>query len=352
MDRREFLKSTSAAAAATAVAATGTVAEATTSSPSAVVGNARELRLAIAGNDGVAGMADWAHRLARSIDELSCGRLRVTPTFGIADVAAAVRGGDADLCFDTANGLLDVHRGIAYFAGLPGDQGLTPRELQTWIAVGGGQGLWDDLAADAGLKPLLAAHTGARTLMLATSRIDAMGALSGLRAHVDGLGRDVARGLGMDVVALAPAQLASAMHEGSLQVAEFGGAIASYALGLPATASYWTGTSINQNGTAMVLGISRALWESLGAAEQAMLASAASSEYHLSLAEEDAHRHLLYPAPAADRVWPIAAELTHAIQRVAAAVVAHTAGTDARSRRIADSYAAFKRSTGAADAYA
>ncbi|MEI9900972.1 MAG: hypothetical protein WDN31_13475 [Hyphomicrobium sp.] len=218
------------------------------------------------------------------------------------------------------------------------------------MTVGGGQALWDDLAGDAGLKPLLAAHTGAPSLLLSTRRIDQIASLAGLKAHVGGLARDVARGLGMDVVQLPSlGQLAPAMARGDVEIAECGGAIASYAAGLPAVAPYGAGTSISGNGASMYLGVSRALWDNLGPGEQAMLAAAASSEFQLSLAEEEAHRHLLYPAPPAERLWPIAADLAHAIERVAAAVVAHTAGADVRSRRIADSHAAFKRSASGQD---
>ena len=54
---------------------------------------------------------------------------------------------------------------------------------------------------------------------------------------------------------------------------------------------------------------------------------------------------MLLPDAPADRTWPIAAELAHAIRRVADAVVAHAAGTDARTRRISDSYTAFRHTT-------
>lgn len=349
MDRREFLRTTGAAAAATAAVATGTAPAEATPSAAAASKGLQELRIAVPFEDGFAGPADWTHRLARRVGEASGGRWSIVPAFAIADPVSAVRAGFADLCFASSNALLGVHRGAAYFAGLPGDQGLAPTELQTWITVGGGQALWDDLAASVGLKPLLAAHTGSRSLMLATHRIETMGALAGLKARVDGLGRDVARGLGLDAVAPADSHLAPAMQRGEVEVAECGGAIVSYALGLPAIAGYTTGTSINRNGTAMFLGVRQALWDSLGASEQTLLSGAAASEYQLSLAEEEAHRHLLLPVPSAERTWPIAADLGHAIQRVAAAVVAHAAGTDATSRRISDSYVAFRRMTAGED---
>jgi TRAP-type mannitol/chloroaromatic compound transport system substrate-binding protein len=354
MDRREFLKSTGAAAAAatTATAVAGTAAAETTPAAPAVAKGLNELRLAMPWADGFAGPADQAHRLGQRIAAMSEGRIRVVPSFGVANGVAAVRAGDADLYFASEHDNLDAHRGLAYFAGLPGDRGLSPQHLQTWVGLGGGQALWDELAADLGVKPMLAAHTGQRSYLLATERIDAMSALAGRKAHVQGLARDVARGLGLEPVSVAPAQLAGAMRSGDILAAECGGAIASYALGLHAVAPYWAGTSINRHGTALSLGIGRALWDRLSAADQAMFAAAASAEFQLSLAEEEAHRHLLYPEPAADRTWPLASELSHAIRRVADAVVAHAAGADAQTRRINDSYAAFRRSAVGADAIA
>jgi TRAP-type mannitol/chloroaromatic compound transport system substrate-binding protein len=341
MDRREFLKSTGAAAAAATTATA--VAETTLAAPALAEG-LQQLRLAMPWADGVAGPADQAHRLAQRIASMSGGRIRLVPTFGVANGVAAVRAGDAELYFASAHDNLDAHRGLAYFAGLPGDLGLAPHHLQSWIALGGGQALWDELAGDLGIKPLLAAHTGARSLMLATERLDTMSALKGRKAYVEGLARDVARGLGLEPVSVAPAELAGAMQRGELLAAECGGAITSYALGLHTVAPYAGGTSINRNGTAMSLGIARTLWDRLGEADQAMIAAAATAEFQLSLAEEEAHRPMLYPAPAPERIWPLAAELSHAIRRVADAVVAHAGGADAQSRRINDSYAAFRSS--------
>lgn len=343
MDRREFLKSTGAgaAAAATAVATGAAAAEANISAP-AVNRGLQELRVAVGFADGFAGPADWLHRLARGISSLSNGRYHVTPTFGVEDASAVVRSGAADLCFAPASELLEVHRGFAYLSGLPGDHGLPAHALQSWITVGGGDALFDDLAANAGLKPLLAAHTGSRTLTLSSERIGSIQALAGRKIFVDGLAREVARGLGLEAVSIPADQVAAAMRNGDVEIAESGGAIVSYAFGLPAVAPYSAGANLNRNGTTLILGVRHGLWDKLSESDRAMLTSAASDEYQRSLAEEEAHGHLLYPAPAAAAVWPITADFAHAVQGVADAVVAHAASTDQKSRRIADSYAAYK----------
>jgi TRAP-type mannitol/chloroaromatic compound transport system substrate-binding protein len=339
MDRREFLKSTGAAAAA---ATTVTAAAQPALSAPSLRADPQELRLALPWAESFAGPADWAHRLGQSITQLSGGRCRIVPAFAVADGLAAVNAGDADLYF---GGAPEAHRGFAFFSGLPGDRGMSPQHLQTWVSVGGGQALWDDLAGDLGVKPLLAAHTGGHSYLLATERIDSMAALAGRTAHLHGLAREVGRGLGLEPVTLAPGEISSAMQRGDVLAAECGGAITSYALGLPGVAHHSAGTSINPHGSALFLGVRRALWDSFGAAEQAMFTAAAAGEFQQSLAEEEAHRHMLHPDAPTERTWPIAAELAHAIRRVADAVVAHAAGTDAQTRRISDSYTAFRHAT-------
>ncbi|MCZ7594645.1 MAG: twin-arginine translocation signal domain-containing protein [Hyphomicrobium sp.] len=351
MDRRDFLKSTgAAAAAATAVSSAATVTATSSLAAPAAVKGLQEFRLAMPWQEGCAGPADWARRLGQNIAAMSNGRYRIVLEFGVADGLAGVREGAADLYFGGAHNLAQAPRGLAYFAGLPGDRGVSPQHLQTWISVGGGQALWDDLGGDIGIKPLLAAHTGAHSYLLAAERIETMSALAGRKAQVHGLARDVARGLGLDPVSLPPGQLADAMQRGEVLAAECGGAIVSYALGLPSVAPYSAGASINRHGTALFLGIRRSLWNSLGVDEQAMFTAAAAGEFQLSLAEEDAHRLLLHPEAPAERTWPLAGELAHAIRRVADAVVAHTAGSDPQTRRISDSFAAFRRAAVGGDA--
>lgn len=359
MDRREFLRTTGAAAAAasaaTVVADAVAQAEPAKAAPASsapakpappaptILKGTQELRLAMPWPDGTSGLADQARRLGQRITAMSDGRYRVVFVPGSVDVLAAVRAGEADLYHATEHDHLDAHRGLAYFAGLPGDCGIAPQHLQAWILVGGGQELWDDLAGDFGVKALLAGHTGARSYFVAARRIETMNALAGEKACVRGLARDVVRGLGLEPVTVSGADLAAAMARGDILAAEWGGAIASHSLGLQSVARFSAGTSINRHGTALSLGMRRSFWDGLGGNGQAMFAAAAATELQLALAEEDAHRRLLWPQSSAQQTWPLAQELAHAIGRVADAVVAHAAGSDARARRINASYETFRR---------
>lgn len=356
MDRREFLRTTgaAAAAAATATAATEAVAQSAVGAESQVAAPAvgkglKELRLTTAWPDAASGPADQAHRLGQRIAALSEGRYRVVVAHGTGGGLAAVRAGEADLYFASEHDHLDEHRALAYFAGLPGDRGIAPRQLANWLLVGGGQALWDDLAADFGVKAMLAGHTGP-AIFCARARIDTMSDLQGSKVSVPGLGHDVARGVGLVPVVTSAGDLAGSMMRGDILAAEWGGAITNLALGLRNVAPFAAGTGINRNGSGLSLGISRKLWESLSASDQAMFESAAAAELQLGLAEEEAHRQFLVPPPNADTVWPIAEELDRAVRRVADAVVAHVAGSDSRAQRINTGYAVFRQAIASTEA--
>ncbi len=346
MDRRAFLKTTGSAAAAatTATAATAEAIKQTkpTTAP-AVAKGIKELRFAMPWPDSVAGFADQARRLAQRIEAMSEGRYRIVFTHGDGSGLSAVQRGEADLYHGTEHDHLHAHRALSFFAGLPGDRGVAPEHLLSWILVGGGQTLWDDLAGDFGVKAMLAGHTGGHAHFLATRRVAAMSELAGEKVSVMGLARDVVHGFGLDPVTIAAADVAGALTRGEILAAEWGGAIASHSLGLTTAAPYAVGTSVNRHGTALSLGICRSLWDGLSAADQAIFATAAAAELQLALAEEETHRRLLYPDASAHKTWPLAPELERAIGRVSDAVVAHVAGSDAQSQRINTSYVTFRR---------
>jgi TRAP-type mannitol/chloroaromatic compound transport system substrate-binding protein len=272
---------------------------------------------------------------------MSEGRYRLVLVADQGNGFAAVRAGDADLYHASEHEHLEAHRALAYFAGLPGDRGVPARHLVAWMLVGGGQSLWDELAGDFGIKGLLAGHCGEQAAFLATRRIDAMSELAGQKAAVRGLARDVVRGLGLEPADLAATDLAAAMAQGHILAAEWGGALTTHALGLPAVAPFSVGASINTHGSALALGMRRTFWDGLGPSGQAIFTAAAAAETQLALAEDEAHRRLLSRGPAKP-LWPLAEELRRAIPRVADAVVAHVAAADAQAHRINASFMAFR----------
>jgi TRAP-type mannitol/chloroaromatic compound transport system substrate-binding protein len=333
MDRRDFLKTTSAAAVA-AGAASATAAEA---AAPAILSGSRQLTLASSARDLPGSGAD---RLARRIETATDGRYRI-------ELASA--GADADLTHGGAWRHAGLNRAFAFFAGLPYSHGLDAAGLQTWLAVGGGAMLWDELAADFGFKPLVAGHTGPSAGVWAAARLEAPSDLAGGQLYAEGLAGDIVRDLGATQAALAPEELRAALADGRLQAAEWLGPLAAVAPDLQPLAQRLYQSGFNRNGLLLSLGVDKRLWDGMSAADRAIFEACAAQEYHLSLT--DARAHVLIASQVeAPTKWPVRlpwpSRLAEAFDQAAADAVERIAAIDPASRRIHDSYQAFRRMLG------
>jgi TRAP-type mannitol/chloroaromatic compound transport system substrate-binding protein len=337
MDRRDFLK----VGGAVAVTAGGAGAATAQSAP-VILPGATELRLASPGLPDVPGFGP--DRLARRLELATGGRYRI-----LADANA----GAADLVFGDAARQRDRHPAFAVFAGLPLGQGFDVAAHQTWLAVGGGQMLWDDLAAQFGFKPLVAGHTGPSSGLWAARRLEAVADLSGARLHVDGLAADVVRALGASPVHVAIVDLRAGLAEGRIDAAELLGPLALAAPDLQPLAERLYSPGLNAGGRVLSLDVRKEVWDHLGAADQAIFEACAAEAYQLALVEARAHE-MMAAQVARTSKWPVRSALGHklsaALERTAGEVLADMAGRDQDARRIHDSYLAFRAMLGDAPA--
>jgi TRAP-type mannitol/chloroaromatic compound transport system substrate-binding protein len=333
MDRRDFLK-VGGAAAVTA----GGVGTATAQSAPAILPDATELRLASPDLPDAPGFGP--DRLARRIELATGGRYCITAT---PDVGAA------DLVFGNVNRQRDLHPAFAFFAGLPLGLGLDAPWQQAWLAIGGGQMLWDDLAGRFGFKPLVAGHTGPSGGTWTSRRLETASDLSGARMHVDGLAADVVKSLGATPVHLAAGDLRSGLAEGRIDTAELLAPLVLAAPDLQPLAERLYSPGLNAGGAVLSLDVRSEVWDGLGAADQAIFEACAAEAYAQSLAEAQGHE-MMAAQLATTAKWPVrsalGAELRQALERAAGDVLAQVASYDLDARRIHDSHQAFRAMLG------
>lgn len=345
MDRRSFLKTTGAAAGAAAGASVAGAAHAASTQASdgapALASGTRELRVASAWPDAVAGPADDTRRLLASLVEASDGKWR----FRVLDLPAgttainALSRGEADLLIASDNAHTALDPAFGYFGGLPGSMGLVAHDLEAWLVAGGGQLLWDDLGGHHGVKPLLAGHLGAPAGLWSQTPLKGLDDIEGAAIAANGLALDVARGLGAEAV--------RAGHEAA--IVQGAGLLTDLAFGLPEHARHYYTGSLMPAGTTVTLGVARGLWDGLSGTERAILAGAASAAWRESLAAQKIHAQLALSALQQAHpvvVAPLPAEIARQIDRVSEAVVAHAAGSSARARAIDASLMAYLHATG------
>jgi TRAP-type mannitol/chloroaromatic compound transport system substrate-binding protein len=335
MDRRDFLKVGGAVAVTAGSAGSATARPAPTILPGAT-----ELRLASPDLPDVPGLAP--DRLARRIELATGGRYRIIAE---PDISAA------HLVFGSANRLRDQHPAFAFFAGLPLGLGLHAASQQTWLAVGGGQMLWDDLASQFGFKPLVAGHTGPSGGIWTTRRLESASDLSGVRIHVDGLAADVVRVLNALPVRLAVGDVRAGLAEGRIEGAELLAPLVLTAPDLQPLAERLYSPGLNAGGAVLSLDVRRQVWHDMRAADQAIFEVCAAEAYMQGLAEAQAH-DMMAAQVASTAKWPVRSELgvelSESLRRAADDVLAQLAGYDPDARRIHDSYQAFRAMLGEA----
>lgn len=345
MDRRTFIRTSGAGVVGLAVG-TAEAAQAGTqvqAAPAAVPGG-RHLRLAMPWAQNGRGFDDSARRLVHWLQTATDDRLRITCLSGVEGLDA-LAGGRADLYHGPGHDLCRLDPAFAYFSGLPGAAGLRPTYLNSWLMAGGGQALWDDLAAAHGFKPLLAGHAGARAKLWSRDPVRDAGDLEGRRIAAVGPAADVVRKLGGEPVDVAPADLGSALGEGRIDAVEWGGTIAAYGCDLHRSARFCLRPGLTRTGFATVLAVRSDVWRDLGTAERTVLAAGAAQELNTVVAESRAasrHLRLALGAQMGLAFETMPAAVADATLKAAAAVVAHTANNSPDAERIHASYTAFR----------
>jgi TRAP-type mannitol/chloroaromatic compound transport system substrate-binding protein len=345
MDRRTFLKSTGAAAAAGTAAVP---AHAEAPATPALARGTRELVAATAWPLDTPVYGDSVVRLVRRIETATEGRYRIVPVEVSERGLTALADGAADLYHGSEHFHLDIEPALAYFAALPGPLGLDAQSHQSWLIAGGGQLLWNDLGADLGIKPLMAGHTGPAVGLWLKQRLPERDPFSGLKLNLFGLAASVLRQLGGEPLELAPADIAAALADGRLDGAEWAGPTASLGIGLHQVARHVTSRSFSPAGSAYTLGIRRQLWDEFSPADRAIFEACAAEEVRTSIAEALAHRGIAWKVLAERH--GVTVEYRHARQpgtftQAAEEAIATVAGSSPKARRIDASYRAFTEAT-------
>ena len=338
MDRRTFLKTTTVAAGSgLALSSPPALAGADIDKPAApaLSRGTLELTFATAWEADVPVFGDAAQRMRIRLDQVLGDRCRVV---------AVEASEEADLTFGPIS--VEQEPAFAFFGGLPGSYGLESAQLQAWLVAGGGQMLWDDLAARHGFKPLLAGHTGKSPGLWASRPIWSATDLVGASVAVTGLGASVASNLGASPRQLPPSRLSDALAKRELAAVEWGNLLADLMVRLPQSAAHLYSGGIHRKGTTIALNVRLALWERLESSMRLALENLAAHELAVSSAELLAHARIAEQAIGAMpdlEVSNLPATLTNAIDRATSALIDEIGTSSPDDRRIRDSYLGFSR---------
>lgn len=276
MKRREFIKSTLAAAGAASLALPATV--------SAASKGSKSWKLLTSLPKGLPGPGVSADRFAKRVTEMSGGRLKIkvysggelVPPFGTQE---AVENGVAEIYQGSGSWFAGRDKAHSFFSVVP--FGLDYGEFNAWLRFGGGQKLWDDFTLPRGLKCFNAGGSGVQTAGWFKKEIKSLSDLQGLNFRITGFGAQVMRKIGVNPVSIPPSEIFPSLQAGSLDAAEWVGPSNDLAFGFHKIMTYMYTPSFSDIHGGMEFGINKKAWDSLDKELQLIIEVATEAETNI-----------------------------------------------------------------------
>ncbi|MEL6572382.1 MAG: TRAP transporter substrate-binding protein [Pseudomonadota bacterium] len=280
MERRKFLTGAAVAGAGATLAAP------------AVAQGTIEMAIVSTWPRDFPGLGLPAQRLAARIQELTNGEIQVTyfaagERVGAFDSFDEVASGNAQAYIAADYYWKGKHPGWAPFTAIP--FGLTYTEIDAWTKFGGGQELWDELAAEFGLKNFAMGNTGVQMGGWFNKEIESADDLKGLKMRIPGLGGDVLAKLGGSPVSLPGGQIYENLVSGAVDATEWVGPFNDYFMKFYEAAKYYYYPGMHEPGSQLALGMNKAFWDGLSDTHKAIIQAACNEENSLTMAETNAN---------------------------------------------------------------
>jgi TRAP-type mannitol/chloroaromatic compound transport system substrate-binding protein len=274
MKRRDFLKKS-------AVASAGVVAASTAFSTPAISQGLKKMVVVSTWPRDFPGLGTGAQRVAKRINDATDGRISVEyfaagERVGAFDSFDEVASGNAQAYHGADYYWKGKHPGWAYFTSVP--FGLTYTEMNAWIRFGGGQELWDELAAGFGLKCVMAGSTGCQMGGWFRKEMNSADDFKGLKMRMPGLGGDVIAKLGASPVSIPGGQIYENLVSGAIDATEWVGPWNDSFMKFYEAAKYYYYPGFHEPGSMLALGMNKKFWDGLSKTDQIIIESAAGLE--------------------------------------------------------------------------
>jgi len=223
------------------------------------------------------GLGTGANTLARMINEMSGGRIKVTvygakelvPAFEVFD---AVSNGTAQIGHGSAYYWKGKNEAFQFFSTVP--FGMNCQEMNGWMHHGGGLELWKEAYAPFNLIPAPAGNTTVQMAGWFNKEINSINDLKGLKMRIPGLGGEVLSRAGGTPVNLPGGELFTALQTGVLDATEWVGPYNDLAFGFYKVAKHYYYPGWHEPGTTLEAIINKEAYEALPSDLQSIVTSA------------------------------------------------------------------------------
>jgi len=246
MKRRDFIKGVSAGS----ITAAGMTAGIQTASAARTI----KWKMVTSWPKNFPGLGTGANFLAKTINEMSGGRLKVK-VYGANEIVPAlevfdaVSRGTAQMGHSGAYYWKGKHPATQFFTSVP--FGLTAQEMNGWLYHGGGMKLWEELYDKFNLIPNAAGNTGVQMGGWFNKEINNVTDLKGLKMRIPGMGGEVLKRAGGTPVTLPGGEIYTSMQSGAIDATEWVGPYNDMAFGLYKVAKFYYHPGWHEPGSTM-----------------------------------------------------------------------------------------------------
>ena len=282
--RRKFMTG----AAVTGVAVAGAAAAASSFPAPALSQGRKQWRLITTWPKNFPGLGTGANLLADFITRGSAGRLSVK-VYGAKEIVPAFESMDA-----VAGGTVEMGHGAPYYwkGKVPAVQfiasipfGLTVQEQNAWFQSGNGQKLADKVYKELGCKFFVSGNTGVQMGGWFNKEMKSLSDYRGLKMRIPGLGGEVVKAAGGNVINLPGGEIPPALQSGAIDATEWVGPYNDLAFGLYKSAKFYYYPGWHEPATCLDNFINIKEWEKLPGDLKALVEAANTAVNQMVLSE-------------------------------------------------------------------
>lgn len=294
------------------------------------------------------GLGTGANNLARLINEMSGGRMKVkvyganelVPPFEIFD---AVSRGTAQMGHGASYYWKGKTEAAQFFSAVP--FGLTAQEMNAWLYHGGGMELWEETYKPFGLIPTAAGNTGVQMAGWFNREINTVADLKGLKMRIPGLGGEVLKQAGGTPVSLPGGEIFTSLQSGAIDATEWVGPYNDLAFGLYKAAKYYYYPGWHEPGTTLEAFINEKAFNKLPKDLQIIVKQACRVANQDMLAEYTARNNTALDSLVNKhnvQLKKLPDDVLKKLKTLSDEVVADVASKDAMSKKVFDSFVSFR----------
>jgi TRAP-type mannitol/chloroaromatic compound transport system substrate-binding protein len=345
MNRRDFLKKTGTATAATIAA--GAVA-----APAVLAQKTINWKMVTTWPPNLPVLQTGAERFAKRVGEASDGRLKIH-VYAANELVPALGVFDA-----VSSGTVEVGSGASYYwAGkVPAAQwfasvpfGLNPQGINAWFYSGGGLKLWEEVYAPFNLIPRPQGNTGVQMGGWFRKEMNTIEDYKGLKMRIPGLGGKVIAKAGGTVVLLPGGEIFTSLERGVIDATEWVGPMHDLRMGFYKAAKYYYYPGWHEPGTCLEVMFNKQKYEALPKDLQMIIDAVAMETNLWSLSEFEAGNGAALQTLIAEhkvdlRKFPD--DLLDSLRKLAKETMEEEADKDAMSRKVHEAFKKFKEQVG------